>query len=336
MATSTWECEAYTTAHRGELVRLWNGVFEGERHFEPMTRATWRDRIERANEGEEFDPDALWVAIDGGRAIGFAHGGLWEGEFLRHLLPENHPERGGHSAVAYLAMIAVDPAHRRRGVGRSLVEHLHRSLADRVGAEIPLLADGRAFNPFYGNFFSPRPVPWGTPEGPAVKRDDAGTVAFFEALGFRRDSAALTVELDLRDRVPQRAPTPQADGVHFEGEIVTEDDYQPILGSSGGNAYPFPNRSRTWVAVDGMEQVGCLIAYPFSDDRCWAIYSLEVQPSHRGRGVGRALLHAGIEELVSRSASHLEALVLPDEAPGAYHLYRSFQFQEVESWWVFG
>lgn len=330
---TSWNCEPYSTSHRGEVVRLWNRVFEDEPRFRPLTRALWRERVEQANAGEEFDPDLLWVAIREGRMVGFVHGGVWTGEFLRQLLPDNRSDSGGHDAVGYLAMVGVDPEARRQGVATSLVRALSGALRERHGEATPLLLDGRAFNPFYGNFYAPRPVLWGTPEGPAVRRSNEAADLFLRAQGFHPESGALTLRAELSE-----CPSPgsaQALGRSLSVEVCVEPDYQPVLGSNRGNAYPFPNESATWLAIADEAQVGALIAYPCSD-RTWAIFSLEVESAYRGRGVGRHLLHRCITALKERGVSSLEALVLPEESPGALHLYQSFRFQEVESWWVFG
>ncbi|MGE3166119.1 MAG: N-acetyltransferase family protein [Planctomycetota bacterium] len=315
------EIVEYRAAFRTELVDLWGRLFAGRRHFRPLDRATWVREIERSG----FDPCGLRVAFHGDRVIGFAHGGVWQGDFLRHYRPHFVGDR-----LPYLAMVGVAPEMRRRGVGRALVS----ALATTFGARVE--PDGRMFNPFYGNSAAPRPPLWGTTEGAAVPIDDAAARGFFRALGFAEVAEAHSQLLNLTAAARTVATGPSAADV----EIISERDYLPALGTSTGRTFGETNVSRTWIAVEGTVQRAALVAYPFATPAAgadWAIYSLEVEPAARGRGLGTVLLRAFLRELREElQARTVETLVIPAESPAALRLYTAHGFESVARWIVLG
>ena len=304
-------------------------------NFIPFDSARWLARIENfIVPGEEptlagagparFDPRLFRLAIHDGEVIGFAHGGTWEDEFLARLLPDDQPARLGT-----LMMIAVSPDHRRRGVGRALLKDLEETLTRTHRIEPPLRADGRGYNPFYGNFVAPIPPPFGTAEGIAIPTGHDGTRAFFQECGFGEEVEATTRFRDLSDR-------PSFDGAIPEGVVVEEvENYQPILGSDDGSAFPVANESRTWLLRAGDEQLGALVAFPLlAAEGHWAIHSFEVDPSRRGEGLGKMLLGYAISALASRGARSLEALAIPAEGPEADRLYEGAGFDARNTWVV--
>ncbi|MFQ5654797.1 MAG: GNAT family N-acetyltransferase [Planctomycetota bacterium] len=318
-------CVAYRPGFRGAVIELWNRVFAGYRNFRPIDLAWWRRRVESPGGGEGLEPELLRVAVVGERVVGLAHGGVWQGEFLERLRPDLRAERLG-----YLAAIAVDPLMRRRGIGSALLESLSGVLEGRFGAP-RIVADGRGYNPFYGNLHAPLPPPWGTPEGPAIPQEEVGTRAFFRGLGFREEATAWTFALSPGEALPLSVDPGIA-------ETVEEQDYQPLLGTAEGISFPVRNRSRTWVAVRGELQRGALIAYPLSAPGArperWGIYSLEVDEASRAHGLGRLLLGALLGRLRERGVAELEVLVLPYESPAALRLYQRAGFRKAAAWVV--
>lgn len=330
----------YSAARRDSTVSLWNRVFRAMPNFRPFTVDSWRRRVEEfsvpggesalAGSGPaRFDPRLFRLALsgdggDGDEVIGFAHGGTWEDEFLARLLPAGEPARLGT-----LLIIAVDPAHRRRGIARALLTDLEHTLADTHRVEPPLRPDGRGYNPFYGNFVAPVPPPWGTAEGIAVPFGAEGARGFCRAVGFREEVEAVTRHRSLTDRPAFRGKVPA--GVVVE-EIA---NYQPILGSDDGTPFPVRNESRTWILRGGDVQLGAIVAYPMSEDSGhWGIHSVEVDPSRRGEGLGRLLLSYVLAALAAHGARSVEALAIPAEGPEADHLYEGLGFEVVERWVV--
>lgn len=319
--------ESYRASWRGDVVRLWNQVFASFPNFQPLDRFAWKARIETP----DFEPRYLRLAIVEDRVVGFAHGGLWGGEFLQLLMPEVSTP-----VVGFLAMIGVDPEYRRQGVARSLVQDLRAELASAgadflAGAELPFSADGRMFNPFYGNSQAPVAPLWGTTEGAAVPTSEVAALGFFDELGFSEVGEAVSMVRQLSDSPEEAAPATSA------YEIVVDQDYLPVLGDRTGRTFGTPNSSRTWVAVDDMCQRAALIAYPLSVPRgSWGIFSLEVEQEARGQGIASLLLDRLCADLAQEGAASVETLTVPAESPDAHHLYEKFGFVPTQRWKIFG
>ena len=325
----------YTPQWRDSTVSLWNRVFQNLPNFVPMSPSLWRRRIEEFSlaEGQgnlsgagpsQFDPRHFRLAILDDEVVGFAHGSLWEDEFLARLLPDDEPAR-----VGTLLIIAVDPAHRGRGLGSDLLRNLEETLEKTHQVNPPLRVDGRGYNPFYGNFVAPISPPWGTAEGIALLASDDDSRAFFRRRGFREEVEACRRIRNLRgvDRFQGAIP---------EGVVIEEvENWQPILGSDDGTPFPLENESRTWILRTGDIQIGALVAFPMGFNRThYAIYSFEIELERRGKGLGRLLLEYALAALAHRGASEVEVLALPEESPEADHLYESFEFAAQDRWIV--
>lgn len=323
MTVAGLEITEFRPAFRAELVALWARLFAGRRHYRPLDRGKWVREIERPG----FEPAAFRVATVSDRVVGFVHGGIWDQEFLRLARPQHSVER-----VAFIAMVGVMPELQRRGIGRALVADLQRSFAPPAAPPPPIEPDGRMFNPFYGNSVAPRPPLWGTTEGAAVPWADAATRGFFRELGFREEAQAQSRLTRLDEALSSDVSWPPG------YEAVCEPDYRPALGTSTGRTFGETNRSRTWIAAEGLIQRAALVAYPFDDEEVeWAIYSLEVDPERRGRGLGSALLRHALHELrVRHDARTVETLVIPEESPAALRLYEAHGFEVADRWVILG
>ncbi len=330
-------CVEFSPEYRDAVIALWNRVFGTMRNFTPLARESWRTRIEVLSlpGGRDtlsgagptrFDPSLFRLAVVRDRVVGLIHGGTWEDDFLARLLPGGRRPR-----IGTLLVIAVDPDHRRQGIGRALLEDLTTTLERNHGIEGSLCADGRGYNPFYGNFLAPLPPPWGTPEGIALPAADEGARAFFRSAGFREDAEGVSRCRDLRDRPRFSHEIP--------GGFVAEEieDWQPILGTDDGTAFPIANASRTWILREGDSQRAAIVAFPLlAGGTRWGIHSFEVEASRRGEGLGTLLLEYALAAVAKRGAAEIEALALPSEAPEADHLYECHGFVAEERWVVLG
>ncbi len=340
--TGAWEVESYRPAHQVDLLGLWNRSFGDRRNYRWLSPELWQERVELAHGGDAFNPDFLQVALEGDRVVGFCHGGLWSGDFIEQVFGHERPAEG----AGYLALIVVDSDYRRQGVGRSLLAALTKVLRRESSLDtLAVLADGRGYNPFYGNFLAPIPPLWGTTEGIAVPQADLGTRSAMGALGFDQDAIGVTMTWR-GSEAESRGSRGDNLGNERSVDIVMHPDYQPFLGTSDGSKFPLENKSVTWVAIQDTIQVGTLIAYPLETDKSsdagplggeqrWAIYSLEVESASRGRGVGRALLEHAKGYLQERGVAEMETFVIPDESPGAVHIYRAAGFEKKESWVIY-
>ncbi len=101
----------FSHGDRDGVLELWREVF----HSDPAHRVPHLD-LERKL---ALQPELLFVAVDAGTVIGTAMAGY-----------------DGHRGWLYY--LAVRPAHRRRGIGRRLVEQVEEALADRGCPKINL------------------------------------------------------------------------------------------------------------------------------------------------------------------------------------------------------
>jgi ribosomal protein S18 acetylase RimI-like enzyme len=117
------------------LAVVWNEALTGRgavrlRHSSPLESYVFAKAY--------FDPVGLIVAEEGGQPIGFAHAGFGPTEDQRAL----DPSRG------VTCVVAVNPAHQRRGIGSDLLRRCERYLADH-GAQSYYAGPVALLNPFY-------------------------------------------------------------------------------------------------------------------------------------------------------------------------------------------
>ncbi len=120
----------FSHGDRDGVLELWREVFHGD----PSHRVPHLD-LERKL---AVQPELLFVAVDAGTVVGTAMAGY-----------------DGHRGWVYY--LAVGPAHRRRGIGRRLVERIEEALAGRGCPKINL----------------------------QIRAGNDRAVAFYEALGYR-------------------------------------------------------------------------------------------------------------------------------------------------------
>lgn len=143
----------YTPADADAALALWGRSAE----HDPLTPALLAEKRE--------DAEAVLVATEAGALVGLGVGALW---------PTPAALRGS------VRLLAVDPAHRRRGVGTALLAALEDRLGER-GAEVVRLAECAP------NYLTPG----------VDARYDAG-LAFAAARGYRDVGEAVNLGVDLR------------------------------------------------------------------------------------------------------------------------------------------
>lgn len=82
-----------------------------------------------------------------------------------------------------------------------------------------------------------------------------------------------------------------------------------------------PNKTLIFAFQDD-QVIGLAGAYPESDPSFVDITSMFVAPAHRGKGIGRALLKAVVDEVTAEEVR----LCVNSDQPAAVMLYRSFGF----------
>ncbi|HJP82747.1 MAG TPA: GNAT family N-acetyltransferase [Fimbriimonadaceae bacterium] len=83
-----------------------------------------------------------------------------------------------------------------------------------------------------------------------------------------------------------------------------------------------PDKTVVFAEVEG-ELVGMAGAYPEDEDGCVDVVGMFVRPDQRGKGIGRALLQAVVDEVQADTIR----LCVNASMPAAVALYRSFGFE---------
>jgi GNAT superfamily N-acetyltransferase len=179
----------------------------------------------------------------------------------------------------YLRLLAVDPSQRRRGIGSALLREAESGGVTVVAAEP-------------GNYFTP-----------GIVESDTATLAFFRKRGYRETArtqnltGSTSVASGLQPAKPARAGSPQFVAVLEFIERV----FGPIWRFESSNA-----RTLFYVEADG---VIAGFATQEANNRGLGFFGpTGVDPRFRGRGLGRDLLLASLDEL--RGAG-FERVIIP-------------------------
>lgn len=184
----------------------------------------------------------------------------------------------GELTTAHLQVLAVDPQHRRAGVGRCLVEAVEDWAR---GAGAALLHAG-AGAPFY--LFTGVDSRWWE------------ALCFFEALGWERTGAELDLSCPTR-----RTPVPLPDGVGVH-PVRSASDLDDVVDFAR-RCYPQWEAELTrggdgGTVVVARDHDGAVLgAAAHSVNRVGVVGPVAVDPQRRTGGIGTALMGAVLEEL---------------------------------------
>lgn len=312
------------------FVDFWNRAFADRRNFLPLTPEAFEARVvSKSNAIEAFDAQEVLLAVEGlpPRVVGVVHAGIWPEAFVRALDPA---WKGG--TRGYIALIAVDPDFRRRGIGSELWSRAATCLR---GCR-DIVIDGQCLNPFYGNSDGPETPFWGTPEGISVGWLDRATRRFFERRGYAPRHRASHLQWTPAPR-PGTVRIPSAP-MDYQIRILEKRYPEPGKFLSDPPRY-VPHHPFTCVAaVNRAGRVGGLISFfPLVGPagKRYAIYEWQVVAEMRNTGMGEALMAAAQGRLRALGAVSCDALTLPDLSPAAFSLYNRAGFNEVDAWAIY-
>lgn len=308
------------------LVALWNRAFADQRNFVPLTAARFSRRVLTC---AAFDPGGLilaWHRPDDGPAqlVGFVHAlkppplvGLY-----RKWEPRHH-----------IAVLFVDPAFRRRGIGSRLLQ-----AAENWLYYCPVhVADH--LTPCYGSIEGPRPPFFGSTERMGIPATAGSVIRFFAAHGYAAADAgdvSMVLRLDGRrwPAPPPRDLTPL--GLH----IVHVHNAHPFTGAEpeGREEYTL------WSDNDGDPYGGLVLAdgdhhlhghmswYPMGDGATIALGNFWLAPNFRGQGLGAYLLDHGLHAMSSALPHTIELHTHLLHHPRAVSLYEARGFTIDMAW----
>ena len=263
-----------------------------------------------------FDPNGLILACEGTNVVGFAHAGFGA-DAAQQCLCCDH---------GVICAVIVEPAHRRKGIGRRLIELAEEYLRGR-GAVTIQAGPAWPCDPFYFGVY-------GGSQPAGFLESDENAKPFFEHLGYVPAARHLVFQRKIREtsdpvglklisirRATQLAAlqstAPQSWWWQTRpGRLDTV--RLGLIPKSGGD----PFASVTLVGLD--------LYIPCWQTRAIGLLDLQVPDRHRGQGYDQALLvevcrHVR-EELVGLAEIHCPA----DDA-ALIAMFQSAAFQEVDA-----
>jgi mycothiol synthase len=234
---------------------------------------------------------------------------------IHHLRVAEGPELLGYGQLedgpdVSTAQLVVAPPHRRQGHGRALLERLLTEAA------------------------SPLQI-WAMGDSPAARR-------LAHQAGLTKERELLVMKRRLDDTLDQLAAAPVPPGVQIRAFRPGADDAAWLAVNAAAFAHHPEQGQMTQddldqrMAEDWFDPAGFLVAETAEEmvgfhwtkqhqDRLGEVYVLGVAPAMGGRGLGKALLGAGLQHLRSRGNTVVELYVEADHV-GAVGLYRAYGF----------
>lgn len=290
--------QPFENSDLASLVDFWNNAFADRRNFYPITPADFESRVLCC---EAFDPNGLILAWQDGangsrRLVGMVHA----------FRPA--PQSGLYAKWAQrhnLALLYVDPAHRRQGTGSRLLR-----AAENWLYYCPVHVGGPA-QPCYGTIEGPRPPFFGSTQRMGIRVHDTLLINFLAHRGYHIvDPGDVSMRLrlaPLRHRVQSAPPMPDLAtlGLHlvsishempFGGQEPKGREEYSLYGANGGAPY----MGYALVTSENLLQ-GHISWYPMRQAGFTAIAGFWVAPRLRGHMLGRYLLDRVLYDLIYSS-----------------------------------
>ncbi len=307
------------------LVDFWNRTLCDRHNFHPITAAEFHTRV---LDCAAFDAQGLILAWQ--RApdrpptlVGLAHalrpvagGGVYD-----RVTPQHH-----------LALLIVDPAHRRRGIGSRLL----RAAENRL-YYCPVYVGGHA-QPCYGTLEGPRPPLFGSTQGLTVNALDRELLTFLSRRGDGvEDPGDVSMHYTLSSTNPPQPPA-APDLAALGLREVAMDQTAPYTGREpegraeysvwpADPAIPFAG----YVLFDHANLLcGHIHWYPMHRPGWAAIGGLWIAPDYRMHGLGRYLLDRILYDLAHPIASKPAYHGVELQTHLVHHAYATELYQQRE------
>jgi len=270
-----------------------------------------------------FDPQGILLARDErGRLLGIVHA-------IRS--PSHLPRYARTAGHGFVLGPYVRPEARRAGIGRALLDRAQAYL--RPVCHTLYLHGIRT--PFYHSMEGPRQPYCGSTEMLGLQGSDKEILSLAEATGFR-PSAELEVSMLARLR-RDRVQRPDFDGlrnVDVSAERPWPGPVAWVTDASSGYGYEQYgiHAYQALAVVEAGTLVGHCLWYPMRQAGRAVLYELRLEPSLRGRGIGKALLQGGLAAMAEAGFEEAELHTSPQRSPAAYPLYRQCGFQDLVAW----
>lgn len=313
------------------LVEFWNRTLCDRHNFAPLTPAEFRSRV---IECPAFDPQGLILAwqraLDHSpELIGFAHA-------LRPVPATG--VYGRFTPAHHLALLVVDPAYRRQGIGSRLLQ-----AAENWLYYCPVVVGGHA-QPCYGTLEGPRPPFFGSTQGLTVNVHDRALLGFLSHRGYHVEDPG---DISMRRTLDPAhiAPPPMPDLAALGLRLVEVDETAPFTGEEPeGRAelsvWP-PNPDTPYAGLILVDSAGMLNAhlywYPMRQAGWAAIGGFWVAPVYRGKGLGGYLLDRALYDLAHPQAAKPTYHTVELQTHLVHHarattLYQHRGFEMVTAW----
>lgn len=329
----TWRC--FAPGDLPGLVRCWNAVFAGKRNAYPVTEELLRRRVV---EQRAFDAQGLILAVTpAGEIAGF----------VQAVRPAPAPEfvytRERCNDHGSIAVLAVSPEWRGRGVGRGLLERGEAYLR-RLQSPGSLTYAGDYYVPMYHTLEGPRQPFWGDTEMIGITAGDQELVGLLQSRGYapaELPGQEVAMVAGLGSSGPLRRPDLEALGL--TEAVATESEpwrggiawYPP--GEPPGYHYGRfgPYRHYALALARGGTITSHLEWYPMVEAGRVALWDFRVAEEDRGHGLGSYLLDLALLRMAEQGYRKVELHTNTHNNAKAFEMYRRRGFELEVRWLAF-
>lgn len=307
------EYRSFRNADPPELRRLWQACQLGRGAAQAIDADVFEQFVFSL---PCFDPRGLIVACEQDRVIGYVHAGFGA-----------HPDGGASdSAVGTLCAVMVDPAFRRRGIGRELVRRGEDFLLS-AGARKVLAGPMSPRDSFYQGLYG-----GSQPSGFLIS--DSAASPFLQAVGYREHSRAIVYQRSLASRSSPgglrlmgirrtttlcECPALESRTWWWSARTGRRDVLQLGLVSKSDR------KTLATVTVVGLDYY-----IPTWKQRAVGLLDLFVAEDQRRKGYGQALVVEVCRRLRDEAISLVEAHA-PSDNPAATRVWETSGFESVDA-----